>query len=75
MKCATGQKEEEMVVSPNDKYERELKEAIRQQYVLGRERIWKGIITQKMGDIMETIYRQREDSQQLNGTSWARQVV
>ena len=24
---------------------------------------------------METIYRQREDSQNLNGTSWARQVV
>ena len=28
-----------------------------------------------MGDIMEDIYRRREDSQKLNGTSWARQVV
>ena len=32
-------------------------------------------MTQKLGDIMENIYRTRNESQEYNGTSWARHLV
>lgn len=66
-------------------YDRELEKALHQQKMIGFQQIWKGIMTQKFGDIQENVYRSGEAKDaiysdngkktQLTGTFWARRIV
>ena len=46
-----------------------------QQEQIGQNMIWRGLLTQKFGDIQEATYRLHGFPKEKTGTSWARMIV
>ena len=59
----------------NETYYHAIKTAYQQQKAIGIHMIWRGIITQKLGDIQEDTYRRGKFDRSFTGTNWARMVV
>ena len=46
-----------------------LQRAFRQQQKLGRQILWRGMMTQAFGDLQERTYRERNFAKECNGTA------
>ena len=52
-----------------------MKTAYAQQKLIGTKIIWRGLISQKFGDMQETTYRSFGYGHEFSGTAWARKIV
>lgn len=59
----------------NKEYYFHLSQAYQQQQVIGLHMIWRGILSQRFGDIQENTYRVHQFDHKFNGTTWARTVA
>ena len=59
----------------SEDFHRQLRSAYRQQCDIGINMMWRGIISQKFGDIQEATYRRWEMDDKFNGTVWSRMIV
>ena len=56
-------------------YQNQIECAIREQDRLGEDAVWRGVITQKWGDIQEQFYRDNKEKKELTGDRWTKTLI
>ena len=52
-----------------------IQQIVTEQIKIGRERMWKGFLTQQWGDYMEHHYQINQHERQYSGTLWAKRIT